>query len=333
MAHPWLSVVMPTYNGAAYLRTALASVVAQRDRDIEVIAVDDGSADDTVGLLRSFADRVPLSVTRRPHSGNWVASTNHGLSLARGDWVCFLHQDDYWLPDRLSVLKGLLARAPDVAMLLHPTWYVDSRSRRLGLWRCPLPTTGRPQSPAALVERLLIQNFIAIPAPLFRREAATRLGGLDARWWYAADWDFWLGLAASGAALYTPRPLAAFRIHPLSQTMSRTVEVGEVRGQLHAVLDKHLAAWGQAAPGRTSVRRAARFSAELNASLAGCAHGQVTPWPRLVRSFLSLGPEGWGRYLQNSRVVERVGARIADGLHGLPARLHDLLQGTPVLYK
>src|SRR5437660_9050514 len=88
MAGPWLSVIMPTYNGAAYLGAALESVRAQGDADIEVIAVDDGSSDDTVGLLESYAGRLPLRVVRRERVGNWGANTNHGLTLARADHVC-----------------------------------------------------------------------------------------------------------------------------------------------------------------------------------------------------------------------------------------------------
>ena len=80
-----------------------------------------------------------------------------------------------------------------------------------------------------MVERLLVQNFIAIPAPLFRRDQALSVGGLDARLWYAADWDFWLKLAAMGPTVYSPRPLAGFRIHSQSQTITRAGQMDEVR--------------------------------------------------------------------------------------------------------
>ncbi|HEV3260038.1 MAG TPA: glycosyltransferase, partial [Gemmataceae bacterium] len=218
MARPWLSVIMPTYNGDAYLAAALDSVCAQDDAAIEVIAVDDGSTDATVPLLESYAERLPLRIVRRGRIGNWVANTNHGLTLARAEHVCFLHQDDLWLSGRLAVVKRLLAQSPDAALLLHPSWYIGPDGRRLGMWRCPLPAGPGELEAEFVVERLLVQNFISMPAPVFRRETALAVGGLDESLWFTADWDLWLKLAATGPALYHPEPLSAFRIHPQSQT-------------------------------------------------------------------------------------------------------------------
>lgn len=104
MTAPWLSVILPTYNGAAYLPTALESVVAQGDRNIEVIAVDDGSSDQTLTILDSFANRLCLNVIQR-RIGNWVANTNLGLEHAQGEWACLLHQDDLWRPGRIRTLQ------------------------------------------------------------------------------------------------------------------------------------------------------------------------------------------------------------------------------------
>src|SRR3982074_3394237 len=81
MSTPWLSVVLPPYNGGAYLPAALESIRTQQSGgEFEVIAVDDGSEDGTVATLEEYASRLPLRIVRRPRSGNWVASTNHGLS-------------------------------------------------------------------------------------------------------------------------------------------------------------------------------------------------------------------------------------------------------------
>src|ERR1700730_3179661 len=79
---PWLSVVMPTYNGARHLRAALESIRAQADGAVEVVAIDDGSTDDTVAILKSFAKSICLRIIERPHSGNWVSSANLGVSVA-----------------------------------------------------------------------------------------------------------------------------------------------------------------------------------------------------------------------------------------------------------
>jgi glycosyltransferase involved in cell wall biosynthesis len=309
---------MPTYNGAAYLCAALRSIVAQGDTAIEVIAVDDGSTDTTVPILKSFEARLPLTVVRRRHVGNWVASTNYGLSIAKGDYISFLHQDDLWMHDRLRVLKPVVAKNPLATMVLHPSWFIDTGGTRVGLWQCPLRGYGHDLDQDAVIERLLVQNFIAIPAPLFSRQAALGAGALDEDLWYTADWDLWLRLAAAGPTIYIPRALAAFRLHHESQTMRRSTHHADFRRQLEVVLSRHLTS---RRPVRRSVRVAAYLSLKVNVMLAARARGERPALPPLLFEFLMLGPAGWYRYTRDSRIRERLMARIRIGLADRPTNL------------
>ncbi len=245
LTHPWLTVVMPVYNGENFLELTLRSILSQPLDGVEIIVVDGGSNDQTIKILESYADRLPLRFLVCEHMENWVASTNHGLHQARGDFVCFLHQDDLWLKDRLVALRRLVVSAPQVTMFLHSSWFIDPAGRRVGTWRCPLPGEFE-LGPDLIIARLLVQNFIAIPAPLFSRQAALDVGGLDEGLWYTADWDFWLKLAAAGCTFYHPRPLSAFRIHPHAQTMRGSSRVLEFRRQQEIVLERHLGKGGSA---------------------------------------------------------------------------------------
>jgi hypothetical protein len=307
---PWLSVVMPTYNGARHLPAALKSVRAQADNAIEVVAIDDGSTDDTIAILESFSKSICLRISKRPHSGNWVSSANLGLSVASGEWVCFLHQDDLWSQDRVATLEAALTRQPDLSLVLHPSWFIDEHGKRLGMWRCPLPANSRPLDPRRLIQRLLVQNFIAMPAPVFRRDLATQVGGLNESLWYTADWDFWLKLAAVSRTTYLPEPLTSFRLHSGSQTVRGSQKLTEFRGQLESVLRAHLDAYTSAGGDGDSLRPLCQFSVDMNVSLAAALHGERPPWPRLGLQFLSLGARGWHRYLRDSRISERVAARL-----------------------
>jgi glycosyltransferase involved in cell wall biosynthesis len=310
VSRPWLTVVMPTYNGARHLPAALESLRKQADSDLEVVAVDDGSTDETVAILKSFSHSLRLEVIERRHQGSWVANTNHGLSLASGEWVSFLHQDDLWLPGRLAALRAVLANRPDLSLILHASRFIDEHGKRLGTWRCPLPGDGRPLDRRQLIQRLLVQNFIAVPAPLFKRHLALKVGGLNEGLWYTADWDFWLKLAAVARATYLTRPLAAFRLHPSSQTIRGSQKLEAFRSQLESVLRAHLDSSGVAGGDGCALEPLCRFSLEMNVGLAGALHGMTAPWARLGLQFLSLGPNGWRRYLYDSRISERVGARI-----------------------
>jgi hypothetical protein len=308
MSQPWLSVIIPTYNGAAYLDSALASIADQADAGVEVIAVDDGSTDATTGILDRYASRLQLRIEKRGRIGNWTANSNHGLRVALAAHACFLHQDDLWLPGRLRELRPLVQHAARPVLLLHPSRFVNTHGRHLGFWRCPL--RGGLHAPAAMLERLLVQNFIAIPAPIFSRQAALDLGGLDENLWYTADWDLWLKLAATGPTYYHSKPLTAFRVHGESQTMQGTARAAEMRRQLEVVLDRHLPLVQKRRPNGPEIGAAARLSVEVNHALAGAVGGRPPAWGHLARRFLALGLSGCHRFLRDSRIVERVQARV-----------------------
>jgi glycosyltransferase involved in cell wall biosynthesis len=286
-------------------------VVAQGDDRIEVIAVDDGSSDATVSILEDYADRLPLRLVARKRLGNWTATTNAGLAIARAEHACFLHQDDCWLPNRLHVLKPLLDQYPQAALFLHPSWYIDIEGRRVGRWQCPLPHHGQPLAPEFVLERLLVQNFISIPAPVFRRNSFLEAGGLDESLWYTADWDLWLKLAATGETVYYPEPLSCFRVHPLSQTLQNSKRNGGFGEQINNVLDRHMGRWEADSPRRKrSVRRAAVFSAAVNTAMVAHFHGQRPQLARLAFDGLALGFTGWHRFLRDSRIIERTLSRL-----------------------
>jgi glycosyltransferase involved in cell wall biosynthesis len=316
VATPWISILMPTFNGEAYIDLALKSVEAQCDPDIEVIAVDDGSTDQTLAILSAFSDRLNLRIIRRSRVGNWAANVNRALDFARGTYVSILHQDDVWHPGRLARLRSLAALHTDATLFVHPCWFIDERGDRLGPWRCPLPPHVA-LNPRSVLDRLLIQNFIAMPAPMFPRSVFSVLGGMDAGLWFTPDWDLWLKLASAGPTIYTDEFLADFRLHSSSQTLTRSHDLDDFRRQHTVVLERHV---GALDPGPTPlVRGAVALSVEVNATLAAAFHGVPIPYRTLVGTLLKAGPAGWFQYLRVSRLGERVLARLRARMR---ARLH-----------
>jgi glycosyltransferase involved in cell wall biosynthesis len=303
---------MPVYNGEAYLEQALDSVLAQHEEGIEIVAVDDGSTDRTLEILERFSSRMPLRVLSDGRTGNWVASTNRGMRDARGAFVCILHQDDMWLQGRMAALKHELRSDPTPALVLHASWYVDASGRRIGRWRCPLPA-GFDLSSDYVIERLLVQNFVAAPATLFPRRLALDSGGMAEDLWYTADWDLWLRLAEEGRVRYISRPLSAFRVHDHAQTVTRSVDSGDFLRQHTVVLDRHLGSLN-GNHDRSAVEHAARFSIQVNLALAALAHRQRPQLVSLGSLALRLGPAGWRRYFRDSRILERAGARVRAGI-------------------
>lgn len=308
---PFLSIILPTYNGVAYLEATLASVAAELTpaSSIEMIAIDDGSTDGTPELLRVWSDRLPLRVQVGPAGGNWVATTNAGLRMARGHHICFLHQDDLWLPGRLAALRAAVARHPAAALFLSSSRFIDARGRFCGLWRGPLPA-GRELAARAVLPHLAVQNFIAIPAPVFTRSAAEAVGPLDETLWFTADWDYWARLMEQGATVYEARPQTAFRIHARSQTAQGSRNSEDFRAQYQAAITRTLRRAEAAGSGDLErVRRAADWSCEVNVALAALTHRQPVAWRNLFKA-LPFSLRVWHRFFHSARFWDRALARL-----------------------
>ncbi|MBX9815043.1 MAG: glycosyl transferase [Proteobacteria bacterium SG_bin5] len=111
--HPRLSVILPSFNQAAFLPRALASLVAQDFTDWEAIAIDDGSTDDTPALLPAWAEAEPrLSVRRHARNRGLGAALNTGLDAARGEFIAYLPSDDQFFAGHLASLVAALDGAP-----------------------------------------------------------------------------------------------------------------------------------------------------------------------------------------------------------------------------
>ncbi len=308
MQQPWLSVIVPSHNGERWLGTAFQSLVDQKDPGIEIIVVDASATDASLQIARSFADKLHLRALHRPDLGPWTEKTNFGVEQARGDRICILHQDDLWLPNRCAKLREWLAVQPDSVMDLHPCYIIDGSGKRLGLWRCPLPSGQSPIPPPLLFERLLIQNFIAIPAPIIRRDAYLSVGGLDNQLWYTADWDLYFKIAALGSVYYHPCPLACFRIHKHSLTVVGSRKREDFRNQHQIVVDRH--GGKVSSPNRQDILRVATASIEVNTALAAMISGEFAHMIKALRSLLTLGPRGMRRYFLSSRILERAFPRL-----------------------
>jgi glycosyltransferase involved in cell wall biosynthesis len=308
MEKPWLSVIVPCYNGERWLAAALQSVVDQKDCGIEVIVIDGSVTDASLKIVDSFADKLLIRAEHRPDLLSWTAKTNFGVEQARGDRICMLHVDDLWLPARCAEIRKWLSTQSDGVMHLHPSYIIDESARRLGLWRCPLPAGGSPIPAHMLIERLVVQNFIGIPAPTIRRDAYLSIGGLDNALWYTADWDLYLKLAAIGSVYYHSTPLACFRVHKDSLTVSGSRNNADFRNQHQVIVDRHADKLSPKA--RAEILPVAAASFDLNTALAAAMAGQFAPLIKALASILTLGPRGIRRYFYYSRVVDRVFPRL-----------------------
>lgn len=221
---PFFSVCVPVYNGGAYLKQCLDSVLGQTFQNFEIVVVDDGSSDDSVALIGQYAQREPrLRFHRNETNLGLVANWNKCLSLAQGTWVKFLFQDDFWEP---SCLERVRSQADGRSLVFHGRNFAfDGEVRKSlreyytsELARLPPELSGveniSPELCAELVVKHPALNFFGEPSSVaFRRELSSRIGAFDERLVQLCDYEFWTRIASSHAAYRIPEDLSTFRVH------------------------------------------------------------------------------------------------------------------------
>lgn len=304
---PILSVVMPIHNGLSWIEATLQSLAAEPMSQIEIIVIDSSPGSETADVVKRYGESLPIRLLRRPDLGPWTVKTNLGFELANADYVCILHQDDLWLPGRVNAIRRWLTEFPQAVLHLAPSVYVDRTGRRVGQWRCPLPRKTSIDR-ELLLERLLVQNFISVPAPVIQRRAWLSHGGMDEHLWYTADWDVWLKLAAAGPVTYHDELTTAFRIHASSQTVSGSRDSSAFREQMQEVLERHIGHIPE--DRRRAIEPAARASINVNVMLAAAAEGSFKALFAAAANVASLGFKGIKGYFRDSRLCERVLSRV-----------------------
>lgn len=200
---PPVSVVVTTYNYAAYLPQAIDSVLAQQYDEYEVIVVDDGSTDDTADVVRRYLGHPQVRYVRRPNGGQ-ASAKNLGVRLAVGEYVAFLDADDVWRPDKLRKQIPLFASRPDVGI-------VFARCVRIDKTGVPRGEPGLPLHRGWVTRQLFIENFIPFSSSVVRRECFTRVGMFDERLAMAIDYDLWLKVSLRYQVDYCDEILVLYR--------------------------------------------------------------------------------------------------------------------------
>lgn len=200
MTLPRVTVLMATYNQAAYLPAALESLRAQTSSsgEVEVLAINDGSSDGTSAILHREAGWIRL--VERENRG-LAATCNEGLEMARGEYFARLDSDDLAAPEWLASLTEALGSRP-TACLAYPDryeWHGDARTYRHA-------RGGDIYSLEAC-------------GTVFRTDLLRRAGGFRRFYW--EEYDLYLRLRESGDWLHVAKPLYTYRKHDAGMTHNR----------------------------------------------------------------------------------------------------------------
>jgi glycosyltransferase involved in cell wall biosynthesis len=227
IAVPLVSVVIPAFNAAKYIRETLDSVLAQTYRPIEIVVVDDGSTDGTREQILAYGDCVRY--VWQPNSGGCSAPRNHGVRMASGEFIAFLDADDLIAPDRIAAAVAVMKRRPDVGLAFTNFVHFDSAGIDPGdhfatctLLGAHLEGRRNPADPVVLppaisTDILLVENF-GSSAPVVRRAALAAVGGFDETLPANEDYELNCRIAARYPIAVIPDVLMQKRRHDLNMT-------------------------------------------------------------------------------------------------------------------
>jgi len=205
---PSIAILTPSYNHAQFLRATIDSVLGQDYPKLYYHVQDGGSVDGSVNILESYGDKI--SWRSNPDKGQ-ADAINLGFEGIESDIMAYLNSDDVLLPGTLAYIADFFHRRPDIDVVYGHRIFIDSGGSEIG----------RAILPAHNEKALLYAGYIPQETMFWRRRVWNKIGGMDASFHYALDWEFILrAQAAQFKFARARRFIACFRVHDRQKTTS-----------------------------------------------------------------------------------------------------------------
>ena len=210
-----ISVVTPNFNGARFLEETICSVLGQDYPNLEYIICDGGSTDESVSIIRRYADRLAYWVSEA--DAGQPSAINKGLRMSTGDIVAFLNSDDLYRPGALKSVADAFQHDGTISWLAGRCDQIGENGN--------LISVVAPQDTDS-VSDWLIFNRTPQPSTFLRRAVIEQAGLFREDLQYSFDKEYWIRLVSLGYKLTIhPHALAAFRLHPESKTCAEPVRM------------------------------------------------------------------------------------------------------------
>jgi len=230
----FVTVVIPTYNQANFLKLALQSVLDQTYKVWEAIIVNNFSDDNTTEIVKNFNDP-RIKIIDYKNYGIIAAGRNRGISISKGEYIAFLDSDDIWYPEKLANCIEYIEKGFD--LVCHGEYWVGANSNKRKIFY-------GPEKKASYRSLLFNGNCISTSATVVRKKALTNVGNFSesSDMVTAEDYELWLKLSKSGIKIgFINKILGEYRIHEGNN--SKAV----VKHMLaeSAVVNKHIKIFGK----------------------------------------------------------------------------------------
>jgi glycosyltransferase involved in cell wall biosynthesis len=215
MSKSKVAVIIPCYNASKYIRKTLDSVLNQNYKDLEIVAIDDGSTDETKKILESYVPKI--RVLSHPNNANLgqAASLNLGINETGSDLIAFLDSDDIWYPNKIKKQVGIFERHSDVGLVYTNGYVIDENDAILFKM---LPDDFREDN---IPGKMLLKCYIKSPSMVVVRRKILEQTGLFKTNLHSLDHDMWIRMSEVTKFYYLCEYLTAYRKHGGQKSLKR----------------------------------------------------------------------------------------------------------------
>ncbi len=219
-----VSVIIPCYNAVKYVEETLQSISSQTFKNIEIIAVDDGSTDDTFSIINNYKLKDNRLITLQIQNGGSSKARMAGAKLAKGEYLLFLDSDDKILPTYIEKCLSIADKGYDI--VYTEARYFDRK-------------TGTYDIPKYQLLDFLCSNCITITS-IIRKKLFDNVGGYDLDIMQMEDWECYINLIEHGARVYQiPEELFLYRKREDCSSKSDSATNNDMEKSFLAIYTKH----------------------------------------------------------------------------------------------
>jgi glycosyltransferase involved in cell wall biosynthesis len=233
-----ISVIITTYNRSIFLSDTLDSIQNQTFQNIEILVIDDGSKSEIAQKNNEICNQFSkCTYYYKPNSGQ-PSSRNYGIERAKGDFIGFCDDDDYWVLNKLEKQLKVLNENPNFDIVVGNIEYIDCNNKSLKNIK-----SHYPNNHGYVFENFLIKNRTDSVTPLLRKSVFEKSGLFNANFTLSEDWDFWRKVSYHHKFYAIDEVLAFVRKHNMNMTGQERTHIDGL--ELYNKLTKSLLKWGE----------------------------------------------------------------------------------------
>ncbi|SEH47736.1 glycosyltransferase family 2 protein [Epilithonimonas hominis] len=237
---PTVSVIIPNYNHAAYLKQRIDSVIDQTFQDFEVIILDDCSKDDSKNIIEQYRNHPKVShiVYNEENSGSTFKQWKKGVELAKGEWIWIAESDDWAELTFLDYLTKpfLQSKIKDVCLIYGQSYIYYNETSEIFTeeFRRKFEIIDKN---SFIEQKLIPRNYLYNASmAIFRKEAFLKISDYYTKFSYCGDWIFWAEISRIGKSIQIPQYINYFRKHPKSVSLNAMKNYKGIMQDLDAIL-------------------------------------------------------------------------------------------------